>query len=357
MLGNLFANLQEARANADSGNSFSFSVGEPGQFSFQMHTGFSFPSEPTGQADQANASNGMLHHFMMQYEDLFQQLLQQNENAFQVFFQMQQDNEQQVHTRPTANAVLHSAPTVKVTEYDLENGSDECSVCLEKFALDESALRIPCGHLFHQDCVRKWLQSSNQCPVCRYELPTDDAEYEQGRCERARNQKPRLKAQDLSRRSVQELKYLAHHFGVSIVGCLEKQDVIEAIAASGAITVVQDSTSSSESRQGQADTAADMPSAAEVDTAVVLAGEHAETFGAEDEDVEVMGIGPCHDTAIADGEEARGTPLPAIADGEQVCESSPRRGRRLWAAAVQKVLGFFRRRQSNIADANASLDS
>ena len=58
--------------------------------------------------------------------------------------------------------------------------------------------------MFHSDCVTKWLEIHNTCPLCRFELPTDDPNYERERKERnnqrnanmARN--PNVRAADLN---------------------------------------------------------------------------------------------------------------------------------------------------------------
>lgn len=56
-----------------------------------------------------------------------------------------------------------------------------CSICLIEIGKGEETLLIPCGHMFHSPCISKWLDMHNNCPVCRYELPTDDPNYERSR--------------------------------------------------------------------------------------------------------------------------------------------------------------------------------
>jgi E3 ubiquitin-protein ligase RNF115/126 len=53
-----------------------------------------------------------------------------------------------------------------------------CSVCKEEFQLNDKVIKIPCKHIFHQDCILPWLNDRNSCPTCRYELATDDKDYE-----------------------------------------------------------------------------------------------------------------------------------------------------------------------------------
>jgi len=62
-----------------------------------------------------------------------------------------------------------------------------CSVCLTQIEKDAETILVPCGHMFHEPCILKWLDIHNTCPVCRFELPTDDEDYERARQQRAPN--------------------------------------------------------------------------------------------------------------------------------------------------------------------------
>ena len=53
---------------------------------------------------------------------------------------------------------------------DKEKLTDEnksCTVCLMEFENGEELRALPCLHLFHPDCVDRWLQQNPKCPTCR----------------------------------------------------------------------------------------------------------------------------------------------------------------------------------------------
>ena len=60
----------------------------------------------------------------------------------------------------------------------------ECSICLMEINEGRDTILLPCGHMFHNGCVTKWLSIHNTCPLCRFELPTDNDDYERQRNER-----------------------------------------------------------------------------------------------------------------------------------------------------------------------------
>ena len=46
-----------------------------------------------------------------------------------------------------------------------------CAVCVEHISLGKKGMFMPCGHIYHPDCLNPWLKTNNTCPVCRFELP------------------------------------------------------------------------------------------------------------------------------------------------------------------------------------------
>ena len=72
----------------------------------------------------------------------------------------------------------------KLKEFGFENS---CPVCKDEFTISEECLLMPCEHHFHKDCLIPWLKERNSCPVCRFELPTDDEDFERRKKERLNN--------------------------------------------------------------------------------------------------------------------------------------------------------------------------
>uniref|UniRef100_A0A7N0TNL1 RING-type domain-containing protein n=1 Tax=Kalanchoe fedtschenkoi TaxID=63787 RepID=A0A7N0TNL1_KALFE len=47
-------------------------------------------------------------------------------------------------------------------------GHSECAVCLAEFeAADWCSVLGKCGHVFHAQCAKQWLEKNPSCPVCR----------------------------------------------------------------------------------------------------------------------------------------------------------------------------------------------
>ncbi|KAI7730596.1 LOW QUALITY PROTEIN: hypothetical protein M8C21_030426, partial [Ambrosia artemisiifolia] len=96
----------------------------------------------------------------------------------QLIQQLAENDPNRYGTPPAAKSAVENLPSVKISKEIMESDYSDCAVCKDGFELDEEAKQLPCKHIYHQDCILPWLELHNSCPVCRFELPTDDPDYE-----------------------------------------------------------------------------------------------------------------------------------------------------------------------------------
>ncbi|XP_068303375.1 uncharacterized protein [Pyrus communis] len=91
---------------------------------------------------------------------------------------------------PAALSVVKDLPLVEFTVEELKKKEVVCAVCKDSILVEDKVRSLPCCHYYHHDCIVPWLGIRNTCPVCRYELPTDDPDYERSKRESAARGEP-----------------------------------------------------------------------------------------------------------------------------------------------------------------------
>ena len=53
-----------------------------------------------------------------------------------------------------------------VINKDFEN--NECIICLEPMLVNDKVKILECGHMYHYDCINKWIEKKGKinCPLC-----------------------------------------------------------------------------------------------------------------------------------------------------------------------------------------------
>jgi len=154
----------------------------------------------------------------------------------------QQQPPETVRPPPASARAIRQLPAVTVLPEDLvDENNRECCICFEAHNLKDRATRLPCSHIYHPQCIVDWLKRSCTCPVCRYELPTDDPQYEASRRQRMANRKPRYARYELDRMSVREIRALADRVRLPLPGRgvgMERGELIQLIVDSGRIELI-----------------------------------------------------------------------------------------------------------------------
>jgi hypothetical protein len=93
--------------------------------------------------------------------DIRHQVLQTTVSAFQR------------HRLSAGEAVSLRLPTLYETNYEEPTTPQctgkTCSICLETI-YSNNLQCLPCAHIFHRECVGRWLRQTPECPECRFKL-------------------------------------------------------------------------------------------------------------------------------------------------------------------------------------------
>ncbi|XP_054798657.1 probable E3 ubiquitin-protein ligase XERICO [Prosopis cineraria] len=115
--------------------------------------GISLSSSPTTPPSQSSSESSPSPDISQDLPESFQSNLCSPENYIDEF------------TRRTPTIKFGSVCGCKQPE------EHDCSVCLTEFEPESEINRLSCGHLFHKDCLEKWLAYWNiTCPLCRTPL-------------------------------------------------------------------------------------------------------------------------------------------------------------------------------------------
>ncbi|GAA5816581.1 hypothetical protein MFLAVUS_010111 [Mucor flavus] len=70
--------------------------------------------------------------------------------------------------RPLTTTQAAVDEAIPVADWSHDFKDESCLVCLDEFELKQPVRILKCQHVFHRECVDRWLcEAQNSCPVCR----------------------------------------------------------------------------------------------------------------------------------------------------------------------------------------------
>jgi hypothetical protein len=88
----------------------------------------------------------------------------------------------QEEERNGGNLIARILQRVETSVQHLIGLPPECAICLDHYEAGETvcwAKVRACNHIYHEDCIVRWLEFHDECPLCRENLLVDDPD-EQG---------------------------------------------------------------------------------------------------------------------------------------------------------------------------------
>jgi len=67
--------------------------------------------------------------------------------------------------------IINNFRKMNYKRYDKNKKQESCSICLENYKPDDIVVEFSCKtHIYHENCIYEWLQSSDICPLCKHNL-------------------------------------------------------------------------------------------------------------------------------------------------------------------------------------------
>ncbi|QDZ19748.1 RING-type domain-containing protein [Chloropicon primus] len=95
-----------------------------------------------------------------------------------------------VARQPASADAVAKLPRIRdMEELGKLTGEKCCSICQDDWCTGELdgeeeggfvAVKMPCSHVFHEDCLLQWLKEHNTCPICRLKLASAAEGEEEG---------------------------------------------------------------------------------------------------------------------------------------------------------------------------------
>eukprot|EP00920_Eleutheroschizon_duboscqi_P040315 GHVT01096640.1.p1 GENE.GHVT01096640.1~~GHVT01096640.1.p1 ORF type:complete len:483 (-),score=70.29 GHVT01096640.1:1559-3007(-) len=98
-----------------------------------------------------------------------------------IIMQIMENDVNRYGTPPAASAIIAALRREKISSEEARVAGP-CAICRDGYREGDEVHRLTndesaCSHVFHCECIVPWLKEHNSCPVCRFELPTDDPQY------------------------------------------------------------------------------------------------------------------------------------------------------------------------------------
>lgn len=88
------------------------------------------------------------------------------------YFQLRNNTTGEPLPCPHEEAMIQESRTVRRVRLRVQehvSAAAPCSICLGDIE-DERVGDLNCGHVFHVECLKEWIQHKNACPFCQERL-------------------------------------------------------------------------------------------------------------------------------------------------------------------------------------------
>lgn len=83
-------------------------------------------------------------------------------------------------TRGLSQELIDLLPTSKCklgSFFSRKKHRERCVICQMRYKRGERQMKLPCKHIYHSECISKWLSINKICPVCNNEVFGEESRH------------------------------------------------------------------------------------------------------------------------------------------------------------------------------------
>ncbi|XWS35505.1 hypothetical protein CRYUN_Cryun20dG0003000 [Craigia yunnanensis] len=83
-------------------------------------------------------------------------------------------------SRGLSQELIDLLPTSKCkfgSFFSSKKSRERCVICQMRYKRGERQMKLPCKHIYHSECITKWLSINKMCPVCNNEVFGEESRH------------------------------------------------------------------------------------------------------------------------------------------------------------------------------------
>ncbi|XP_022756777.1 E3 ubiquitin ligase BIG BROTHER-like isoform X2 [Durio zibethinus] len=83
-------------------------------------------------------------------------------------------------SRGLSQELIDLLPTSKCkfgSFFSRKKSKERCVICQMRYKRGERQLKLPCKHIYHSECISKWLSINKICPICSNEVFVEESRH------------------------------------------------------------------------------------------------------------------------------------------------------------------------------------
>ena len=77
---------------------------------------------------------------------------------------------QQIYKDEIIDEIIIEEPILTIFSNKQTTNFKECVICLEEMVENQELILIRCSHIYHKECLEKWIYKNSICPLCDFKI-------------------------------------------------------------------------------------------------------------------------------------------------------------------------------------------